>query len=275
MNEDGFRAYLAHRLSYRSVSSYISNARRAEVVLKVDLAEAVRHGSLQRLEEKLRRARTEFTAGSLADCLTALRTYFKYAEHNGQPSETLQCVERDTELALPKHKQSTPVVADEWSKSLAKASVRDLLSLHGGILSELRLRGVVRTGNSPLGDYVEHLFVNAFGWRLTKNSAAGYDATQEGTRYQIKGRRIGPTSPSRQLGAIRNLPEKPFDVLAAALFDESYTIIRGILMPYHLVIERARHVAHTNSWRLMLEDRCWTLPDVVDVTMELKEAQGL
>jgi len=37
MHEDGFRAFLATHLSPRSVSSYMSNARRVEAVLGIDL----------------------------------------------------------------------------------------------------------------------------------------------------------------------------------------------------------------------------------------------
>jgi hypothetical protein len=273
MNEDGFRAFLGHRLGHRSVSSYISNARRVETVLKVDLDDATRLNSLDQLEDRLRRAADEFTAGSLADCLTALRTYFRYINEDGGPSPAARSDGVPVRAsAHEKGRAQSP--ANHRPAILREASIRELLALHGGIIAELRDRQVVRTGNGPLGDYAEYLFSRAFGWKLTDNSSSGYDATHEGVRYQIKGRRISSSNPSRQLGAIRRLPEAPFDVLAAVLFDEDYSVIKGILIPHSLALERARHVAHTNSWRLMLDDRWWALPGITDVTSKLRAEQA-
>ena len=90
-------------------------------------------------------------------------------------------------------------------------------------------------------------------------------------RYQIKGRRLSARNPSRQLSALRRLPERPFDVLAAILFDVDYCVTRAILIPHELVVERAKHGTHTNSWRLMLEDWWWTLPGTQDVTEQLQK----
>lgn len=99
------------------------------------------------------------------------------------------------------------------------ASVRDLLTMHGQIMDELRERDVVRTANAPLGDYAELLFAIAFGWSLEGNSSMGHDATDvAGVRYQIKSRRVTPRNRSRQLSAIRRLPDQTFDFLAGILF---------------------------------------------------------
>lgn len=156
------------------------------------------------------------------------------------------------------------------------ASVSELLALYGRIMDELRVRQIVRTGNSPVGDYAELLFANAFGWTLESNSAAGHDATdRQGLRYQIKGRRLGTPGGSRQLGAIRKLNDHTFDYLGVVLFDGSFKVARGILVPHSLVAARARRTEHTNSWTFMVEDRLWAAEGIRDVTAELAVAASL
>lgn len=150
------------------------------------------------------------------------------------------------------------------------AGIRGLLLLYSQIMDELRAREVVRTSNSPVGDYGELLFARAFGWRLESNSAAGHDATNDqGVRYQIKARRLTKANGSRQLSAIRRLNDDTFDHLAAVLFDADFKVLRAIIIPHALVARRARRREHTNSWLFMLDDRIWLEPGVRDVTAEL------
>ncbi|WP_258605488.1 hypothetical protein [Mesorhizobium sp. AR10] len=153
------------------------------------------------------------------------------------------------------------------------AGVTELLILHSQIMDELRDREIVRTGNAPLGDYAELLFATAFGWSLQSNSSSGHDATDAaGLRYQIKSRRITPRNASRQLSAIRRLPDNTFDFLAAVLFDESYRVTKAIVIPHEVVVRRAKRVEHTNSWRFMLDDRVWAEEGARDVTAALTSA---
>jgi hypothetical protein len=152
-------------------------------------------------------------------------------------------------------------------------TVRQLLSDYGAILDELRRREIVRSANSPLSDYAELLFCKAFDWARENNSAAGHDATdKQGVRYQIKGRRLTRHNASRQMSAIRNLDNTPFDQLAGVLADEGFRVIRAALVPVAVVRTRSVHVAHTNSWKFLLRDDVWTLPGVRDVTGELSAA---
>jgi len=158
---------------------------------------------------------------------------------------------------------------------LGAASVNELLALYGQIMDELRERGVVRTGNSPVGDYGELLFARAFGWTLEGNSSAGHDAVDaDGLRYQIKARRLQTAKGSRQLSAIRRLEERTFDHVAAVLLDGNFKVLRAIIIPYAVVRSGARRREHTNSWLFMLEDRVWKIPGVRDVTAELAVAQA-
>lgn len=153
------------------------------------------------------------------------------------------------------------------------ASVRELLLMQAEILNELRDRQIVRTSNSPLGDFAELLFATAFGWELQSNSSSSYDAIDAaGTRYQIKSRRITSWNASRQLSAIRRLPDAHFDTLAAVLFDEGFRVSKAVLIPHSIVLAEATRVEHTNSWRFMLHDRVWSFDGVTDVTAPIAEA---
>jgi hypothetical protein len=147
------------------------------------------------------------------------------------------------------------------------------MNIYGQVLDELRGRGVVRTRNSPVGDYAEYLFSTAFGWSLEANSTSGYDAVDgEGTRYQVKCRRVcGGGSGERQLGVFRDLPAGKFDILAAVLLDAGFKVLRAALIPRELISSRAAYVPHVNGWRFTLDDEVWALPGVIDATAELLE----
>lgn len=56
-----------------------------------------------------------------------------------------------------------------------KSSV-ELMNLYAEILAELNRRNVVRTYNSPVGDYAEWLVAEKLGLVLEHNSQKGYDA---------------------------------------------------------------------------------------------------
>ncbi len=160
-------------------------------------------------------------------------------------------------------------------QSLVKLSVSQLLKLHSAVLEELREREVIRSSNAPTGDYAELLFSKAFGWKLESNATSGYDAIGGNRqRFQIKCRRITAHNTSRQLSALRNLASKPFDILAALLFDESYVVTRAALIPIEVVVEHSKFTTHVNAHRFMLRDSVWLLPNVRDVTEQLVAAQG-
>ena len=79
---------------------------------------------------------------------------------------------------------------------VSRLNLGELLALHSEIAEELRRRGVVRSSNNPMGDLAEYLFCRAFGWQQADNSVRSYDATAaDGTRYQIKGRRMTQHNP--------------------------------------------------------------------------------
>src|SRR3989344_1397281 len=76
-------------------------------------------------------------------------------------------------------------------KNMKKKSTPSLLVCYSEILRELRRREVVRTSNSPTGDYAELLACKKFNLKPAPNSTKSYDATDnKGKRYQIKSRRL-------------------------------------------------------------------------------------
>jgi hypothetical protein len=146
-----------------------------------------------------------------------------------------------------------------------------LLALHAQIAAELRKRGITRSFNNPTGDLAEFLFCRAFGWRQAGNANPNIDAIgSDEMKYQIKGRRITPGNPSRQLGALRNLEGAHFDYLAAVLFSAEYGIFRAAIIPHAVVLQRATFQEHTNGHIFLLRDDVWRASGVLDVTVELR-----
>jgi hypothetical protein len=154
---------------------------------------------------------------------------------------------------------------------IADLTVPELLVLHTQIGDELRRRGILRSANNPTGDLSEYLFCKAFGWNQAGNSHPNVDAVgADGTRYQIKGRRITRFNNSRQLSAIRDLSGAHFDFIAGVLFNEDYTVMRAALIPHAVALERSTFVERTNSHKFLLRDDVWNAAGVRDVSAELR-----
>ena len=159
--------------------------------------------------------------------------------------------------------------------NLEELSFKELLAHHTGLEKEWSRREIKRTSNNFTGDLAECLFRKAFpSWKWPGNSNAGFDAIDnKGVKYQIKGRRCTEQNKSRQLGAIRNLKDKPFKVLAAVIFSEDYSIHRAALIPCEVVERRCPEVqTHTNSHRFLLTKDVWEEPGVKDITEKLRRA---
>ena len=162
---------------------------------------------------------------------------------------------------------------DRTPNIIHSSSVSELLALHASTLDELRRRRIVRSANGPGGDYAEFLCVRAFGWKLAGKSCSGYDAIDRNNfKYQVKSRRIINVKTPRQLSALRNMDRMPFDFVAGILFNADYSVMRAAIVPHQLIRQRARFNEHTNSSIFYLNDSVWSLPDVRDITAELRTA---
>jgi hypothetical protein len=124
----------------------------------------------------------------------------------------------------------------------------ELLQMFAAVIDELKSRGLVRTINNPVADYTEWLVTSKLKLTLLGNSKSGCDATGcDGTKYQIKGRRVSGPAKSIQLSALRNLPKKPFDFLVAVIYERDFSIRHALRIPYEVVLEKSTYQAHTNS----------------------------
>ena len=70
------------------------------------------------------------------------------------------------------------------------------------------------------------------------------------------------------------LVDQGFDVLAVVLFQQDYQVLKAALIPHARVVELAKRVERTNSWRVLLRDNVWSVPDVCDVTEDLQKAES-
>jgi hypothetical protein len=158
--------------------------------------------------------------------------------------------------------------------SLHRQSTKQLLKTYSMIMDELLARKVIRTYNNPTGDYAETLFQKALRWTLQPNSNAGYDATSDdGKRYEIKGRRITKRNGSRQLGAIRNLEKNKFDYLAGILFNDDYSVNKAVLIPRKKLKEMKNiYSSHVNARIFQLDDAVWKIKGARNVTKKLRAA---
>lgn len=153
------------------------------------------------------------------------------------------------------------------TSELRTASVSQLLRSFAAILDELRDRGVVRSRNNPIADYTEWLVARQLGFQLTGNSTRGYDAIgPQGTKYQIKGRRLSTPKSSRQLSVVRNLGGYEFHFLIAVLFDHHFRVIEAYKIPHGVIEEHARYSPHVNGHLLRLQGHILTLPEVEKIT---------
>jgi len=145
---------------------------------------------------------------------------------------------------------------------LLEMSDTELAKTWARCMRQLRVRNLVRTSNSPTGDYAERICCERFGLERKGFSEKSIDAIDvHGVRYQIKARRLTPENPSRQLGAIRDIEKQPFDVLLAVYFNEDLDVQEIWSIP-HEVVKEAEFIARTNSTRFVLTQKVQNDPRV-------------
>lgn len=137
--------------------------------------------------------------------------------------------------------------ASAGGDDLAAVSVGHLLQRYAGILAELRLRGLVRTNNAPIGDLAEYCAAIVYDGLLAPNSEKSYDlVAHDGRKVQVKVRVMrSDTSPSAVFSPIRSFD---FDVGVFVLIDGDRG---GVLVARELTAAEIQHVgkhrAHTNG----------------------------
>jgi hypothetical protein len=156
-----------------------------------------------------------------------------------------------------------------------KKTVRQLFETFAAIMVERRQRGVVRSANSPVGDYAELLVCRALALKREPLSTKGYDATDKrGRRYEIKGRRPTDENPSRQLSAIRDIDGEHFDFLAIVLFAPDFAVTHAFVVPAAHIKAAAQYRKHVNAWILQARDSLFTQRGVRDITELVRRASN-
>jgi hypothetical protein len=149
---------------------------------------------------------------------------------------------------------------------LSDRTPMELLQTFAAVIDELKRRGLVRTINNPVADYTEWLVTSKLKLTLLGNSKLGCDATSsDGTKYQIKGRRVSGLDKSIQLSALRNLPKRLFDFLVAVIYERDFSIRHALRIPYEVVLEKSTYQTHTNSYLFHVRPSLLTDTRVEDI----------
>ncbi len=160
--------------------------------------------------------------------------------------------------------------------NLSEKSTIDLVNLYGNILSELNSRGVVRTYNSPVGDYAEWLVSHKLGLNLERNSPKGYDAYLEQDKvritYQIKSRweHGAPSAKTRKLSVLRDVGENAFHYLIAVIFGPHFEIREAWQIPVEVLGQYLSYSRHVNGYLLTLAGPILRNPAVLNIRDLLK-----
>jgi len=116
-----------------------------------------------------------------------------------------------------------------------------LLRLYAEILDEMKGREMIRSANAIPGDLGERFVKHRLDLELVPNSVKGYDAVDaNGTKYQIKTRRITRRNPSRQLGAFRDLDQRLFDYCIVVILQEDFTPTELWQVPHRVIAAYAK-----------------------------------
>jgi hypothetical protein len=196
--------------------------------------------------------------------------------NTGQTSSSHRCFIRGIECYAGEAKFGGVVVTPSISvlplDDLSRFSVSALLTAHSTVLAELKERRILRSMNNPTGDYTEWLVSSRLGLSLEISSAKGFDAwdSNREIRYQIKGRRCTPSNRSTQLGVIRNLEAQDFDVLAAVVFDQNWTVSYAALIPHAVVEKIAQFRSHVRGHVMRLTPSIMARLDVEDISELLR-----
>ena len=156
---------------------------------------------------------------------------------------------------------------------MKKHSTIVLMNMYADILAELNSRNVVRTYNSPVGDYAEWLVANKLGFKLEHNSQKGYDACdpKTGLRYQVKSRweRGAATAKSRELNVIRNYDDNQFDYLIVVIFDDRFGVKEAYMLPHDTIKPYARYDKHQNGYVLIAKGQVLVDKTTQNITAQL------
>lgn len=146
-------------------------------------------------------------------------------------------------------------------------SVDDIMELYANVLNELNKRNIIRTFNSPVGDYAEWIIADKLNLKLESNSQKGFDAVdiQKGTRYQIKSRWERDNTKKRIFNVIRNYDENQFDYLILVIFDQKFKVKEAYKVPHDIIIKYIPYNKHQNGYVVSLSSSLINDANVKDI----------
>lgn len=155
---------------------------------------------------------------------------------------------------------------------MKEEKINKILKEYASILNLLYTAGVIRTYNSPVGDYAEWLVSTKLGLELQKNSAAGFDALDKKTkeRYQIKSRWMHSGKNGKHLNVIRDYDKRPFDYLIAVIFGKEFDVEEAYLIPFEIIKEYFNLNEHQNGIVVSLTKRFLADTRIQDITHKLR-----
>ncbi len=132
-------------------------------------------------------------------------------------------------------------------------------------MRELRKRDVIRTNNNPIGDIAEAIVHQHYGGERGSFSQAGWDVlTGDGERLQVKAIRRMPDTKRRNLSPIR---DRDYDYVIVVMFDENFTIERGLRLSRDLVERLFPHKPYVNGRIITVTNRLLGNPEVEHVDL--------
>jgi hypothetical protein len=147
------------------------------------------------------------------------------------------------------------------------------MNVYSQLLNELNDREVVRTYNSPVGDYAEWLVAKKLNLVLQGNSKKGSDAIDEFSkiRYQVKSRweRGKPSNQSRELNVIRNYNDNQFDYLIVVIFNSEFGVKVAYQIPHDLIEKYGKWNKHQNGYILTALGAVLIDSETKNITMSL------
>jgi hypothetical protein len=157
------------------------------------------------------------------------------------------------------------------SRLLQASSTGELLALSRRILTELRRRDVLRTGNAPAGDYAELLVQQATNGELAPNAQRSWDVlTPAGEHLQVKARIVTNRHKrgERQLSVFRSWD---FDAAVVVLFDDDFRVWRAARLPTEVVRSAGHYREYVRGNVVFATDELLVLGD--DWTPLLKRVE--
>jgi hypothetical protein len=130
-------------------------------------------------------------------------------------------------------------------------TVRELLRLSAGIITELNSRGVVRSRNAPSGDLAEFLVAKAYQGALAGPSVKSWDVQAGDHKLQVKCRLVVPDS--RRHESFSPFRSWEFDACVFMTLDcYSYDVVRAVEVPTATVKTLARETPWVKGHRVSI-----------------------